>query len=185
MSVDKKILLSETAHVEGSPAVRETDDDEKSPVLVIPSTPRNGTNRPKNILAQLSKEDLLSDVRTFATQKGLEEYLPDLEKGALLAQRPDDFHEIVELTDEDRVAIQYEKDHKWSHPLWLWLTIIICSTGEFPVFAMRSRLLPFGAQGILVALLDLGWQISLVAEASPSYHHRSMAFQPLNSRKSH
>lgn len=130
MSIDKKILLSETAHLEGSPAVRETAEDEKSPVLVIPSTPRNGNNKPQNILAHLSKEDLLSDVRTFVTQRGLEEYLLDLEKGALLAQRPDDFDEIAELTEEDRAAIRYEKEHKWSHPLWLWLTIIICSTGK-------------------------------------------------------
>ncbi|GHJ90375.1 hypothetical protein NliqN6_6777 [Naganishia liquefaciens] len=129
MSVDKKILLSETAHLEGSPAVRETLDDEKSPVLVIPSTPRNGSNKPQNILAHLSKEDLLSDVRNFATQRGLEEYLPDLEKGALLAQRPDEYEDIAELTEEDRAAIRYEKAHKWNHPLWLWLTIIICSTG--------------------------------------------------------
>ena len=139
MSVDKKILLSETAHLEGSPAVRETAEDEKSPVLVIPSTPRNGNNKPQNILAHLSKEDLLSDVRTFATQRGLEEYLPDLEKGALLAQRPDDFDEIAELTEEERAAIRYEKEHKWSHPLWLWLTIIICSTGKSRFPASCSR----------------------------------------------
>jgi hypothetical protein len=144
MSVDKKILLTETAHMEGSPAVRETAKDEKR-VLVVPSGPGNGNNKPKNILAGLSKEDLLSDVRTFATQKGLEEYLPELEKGALLAQRPDDFEEIAELDDQDRAAIRHERDHKWSHPLWLWLTIIICSTGEYYCLAFYLRWRPWGA----------------------------------------
>lgn len=129
---DKKIILDAAAHIEGSPAVRETESVEKR-VVVVPSGPGHGNNRPKNILADLSKEDLLADVRMFATQKGLEEYLPDLEKGALLAQRPEEYDDIDELTDEDRAVIKYEKEHKWSHPLWLWLTIIICSTGEFLV----------------------------------------------------
>lgn len=130
MSLDKKVILNETAHLESSPAVREAESDEKH-VVVVPSGPGKGGNKPKNILAGISKEDLLNDVRSFAAEKGLEEYLPDLEKGALLAQRPDDFEEISELTEEDIVSIRYEKEHKWSHPLWLWLTIIVCSTGEF------------------------------------------------------
>ncbi|KAI5450673.1 hypothetical protein NCC49_002930 [Naganishia albida] len=128
MSLDKKVILNETAHLESSPAVRETESDEKH-VVVVPSGPGKGGNKPKNILAGISKEDLLNDVRSFAAEKGLEEYLPDLEKGALLAQRPDDFEEISELTEEDIASIRYEKEHKWSHPLWLWLTIIVCSTG--------------------------------------------------------
>jgi hypothetical protein len=138
MSLDKKVILNETAHLEGSPAVRETSPDEKR-VVVVPAGPGKGGNKPKNILEHISKEDLLNDVRNFAAEKGLEEYLPDLEKGALLAQRPDDFEEIQELTAEDIASIRYEKEHKWSHPLWLWLTIIICSTGEFLLpFCWRS-----------------------------------------------
>ncbi|KAJ9124772.1 hypothetical protein QFC24_003140 [Naganishia onofrii] len=129
MSDDKKIILDETAHMEGSAAVRETKYDNEQRLKIVPTQAGNGKNRPKNVLAHLSKEDLLSDVRLFAAQKGLEEYLPDLERGALLAQKPDNFEEIVELTEEDKQVIRHERDHKWSHPLWMWLTIIICSTG--------------------------------------------------------
>lgn len=136
MSLDKKVILNETAHLEGSPAIRESESNEKR-VFVVPAGPGNGNNRPKNILAHLSKDDLVNDVRMFAAEKGLEEYLPELEKGALLAQRPDDYDEIDELTDEDRASIRYEKEHKWSHPLWLWLTIIICSTGKFLLSILR------------------------------------------------
>ncbi|KAJ9099195.1 hypothetical protein QFC21_004075 [Naganishia friedmannii] len=128
MSDDKKIILSEAAHLEGSAAIRETKYDDKQRVKIVPTGPGNGKNRPKNVLAHLSKEDLLSDVRLFATQKGLDEYLPDLERGALLAQQPNEFEEISELTEEDKQIIRHERDHKWSHPLWMWLTIIICST---------------------------------------------------------
>lgn len=148
MSLDKKVILNETAHLEGSPTIGETATVDEKRVVVVPAGPGNGNNRPRNILAHLSKDDLLNDVRTFAAEKGLEEYLPDLEKGALLAQRPDDYEEIAELTDEDRVSIRYEKEHKWSHPLWLWLTIIICSTGEF-----------------LLSILRLVWRWTTVAEA--------------------
>ncbi|KAJ9116455.1 hypothetical protein QFC22_004897 [Naganishia vaughanmartiniae] len=141
MSDDKKVILSEAAHLEGSPAVRETKYGDQQQVKIVPTGAGNAKVRPKNVLANLSKEDLLSDVQLFATQKGLEEYLPDLEKGALLAQRPDEFEEISELTEEDKQHIRHERDHKWSHPLWMWLTIIICSTGMSRMHATRLECL--------------------------------------------
>lgn len=154
MSDDKKIILSEAAHLEGSAAIRETSYNDKQQVKIVPTGVGNGNNRPKNVLAHLSKEDLLSDVRLFATQKGLEEYLPDLERGALLAQRPDEFEEISELTEEDKQVIRHERDHKWSHPLWMWLTIIICSTGTQAIVSTKLVLLlttvPFFGVGACV-----------------------------------
>lgn len=85
--------------------------------------------RIKNPLAGLSKETLLRDVDEFAAEHNLQDIKPQLIKGALVAQNPDDFQDLQELDQTDKDALQYEVDHKWSHPTALYITIIICSLG--------------------------------------------------------
>ncbi|KAL8289990.1 hypothetical protein RQP46_002929 [Phenoliferia psychrophenolica] len=83
----------------------------------------------ENPLLGISREQLRRDVEVFAREKGLEEHLPVLQKGAILAQNPLDYDMLPELTAEDRTAIRWEHEHKWSHPWTLYLTIILCSMG--------------------------------------------------------
>ena len=71
----------------------------------------------------------MRDVEDFATQKELTDIIPILKKGALVAQDPSKFEEIEMLDDVDRAALAKERAHKWSHPLALYFTIIVCSIG--------------------------------------------------------
>lgn len=82
-----------------------------------------------NPLSGIPHHQLLADVERFACEKNLEEHLPVLTKGALLAQHPHGWGEIAELSPEEREAIRYEHAHKWSHPLTMYLTICLCSIG--------------------------------------------------------
>ncbi len=83
-----------------------------------------------NILSHLSREQLLSDVERFVKDKGLEEHVDDIWKGALLAQNPTTYQELRELSDEDKETVHHENSHRWSQPLTLYLTIAICSLGK-------------------------------------------------------
>ncbi len=67
----------------------------------------------QNILSTFSRSELLEDVKAFAAQKGLEDHLEDLQKGALVAQHPTRFESIPELTSEDKQVISYEATHRW------------------------------------------------------------------------
>jgi sugar porter (SP) family MFS transporter len=81
-----------------------------------------------NPLEGLSRSHLLSNVDTFVAEKNL----PDGEyfrKGALIAQDPEKFESVHDLTEEDKEVIRYERAHKWSHPMVLYVTIFLCSIG--------------------------------------------------------
>jgi hypothetical protein len=71
----------------------------------------------------------MRDVEEFARDKDLEDILDHLKKGALVAQDPSGFDGIEMLLEEDKQHLRYEKDHKWKHPLQLYVTIIVCSIG--------------------------------------------------------
>lgn len=79
-------------------------------------------------MAHLSKEELLKDVEAFAREGNLEDVLPVLKKGALLAQNSD-FESLEELEQEDRDVLYHEKAHKWDQTKGLYMTIIMCSVG--------------------------------------------------------
>jgi hypothetical protein len=85
--------------------------------------------RIQNPLAGLSKHTLLAEVKRFAETHDLVDIQPLLEKGALVAADPENYDSLPELDDQDREALSYEAAHKWSHPLKLYLTVIICSIG--------------------------------------------------------
>lgn len=71
----------------------------------------------------------MSEVEAFAQEKGLEEALPDLRKGALVAQRLGDFKNIEELDEHDLQVLEKERTHRWSHPKTLYFTIVLNSIG--------------------------------------------------------
>lgn len=85
-----------------------------------------------NPLEGLSRHHLLNNVDAFVAEKGL----PDREvfrKGALIAQDPDNFENLADLDEDDKEVIRYERAHKWSHPLTLYVTIfLVRSTRSIP-----------------------------------------------------
>ncbi|KAJ0117209.1 hypothetical protein J7T55_003619 [Diaporthe amygdali] len=86
----------------------------------------------KNPLAGIPKHELMSQVEDFADEKCLVEYTDILKKGALIAQDPENYDNILgehQLTQEECMALQAEVKHKWRVPKMLYLTIITCSIG--------------------------------------------------------
>jgi len=70
---------------------------------------------------------LLADVEEFAAEYQLQDILPYLRKGALVAQNPAGIDRISELDDTDRQVLREEVTHKWKHPRILYFTIILNS----------------------------------------------------------
>ena len=83
--------------------------------------------RIRNPLAGIPKDQLLADVERFAHKNNLTEIKPLLLKGALVAQNPRGFEEIEELDDAERETLRREVTNRWSHPMTLYLTIILNS----------------------------------------------------------
>ena len=52
-----------------------------------------------------------------------------LKKGALVAQSPDDYESMAELTDDEKRALREEKTRRWHHPRTLYFLIILNSIG--------------------------------------------------------
>lgn len=69
---------------------------------------RSFTHRIQNPLHGIPKNKLLRQVEQFAQERDMEDILPDLRKGALLAQNPKDFENIPELDEADREIIRQE-----------------------------------------------------------------------------
>lgn len=70
---------------------------------------------------------MIADVESFAEEFELQEILPYLIKGALVAQSPANIDRISELDEEDRRVLREEVTHKWKHPKILYFTIILNS----------------------------------------------------------
>ncbi|KAM0749276.1 hypothetical protein T439DRAFT_303148 [Meredithblackwellia eburnea MCA 4105] len=83
----------------------------------------------ENPLTGIPRHQLLNDVERFAREKGLDEHLPILQKGALLAQNPMDYDNLDVLTQEEKSIIDYEHKHKWHQTKTLYFAIILCSVG--------------------------------------------------------
>jgi len=87
----------------------------------------NVSARIQNPLYGIPRKVLLSQVEDFAKEKGMEDIIPLLQKGALVAQNPSHFETIPELDEEDRKVIRRETTHKWSQTRDLYFTVILCS----------------------------------------------------------
>ncbi|KAL3493629.1 hypothetical protein BJX62DRAFT_70622 [Aspergillus germanicus] len=86
-------------------------------------------HRIKNPLADLSEDQVLRDVGDFAQEHGLNDILPNLRKGSLIARDPENFRSVPSMTPDEVQVIQDETDHKWRQPRSLYFTIILCSIG--------------------------------------------------------
>lgn len=69
----------------------------------------------------------MENVTAYATEYDLEEILPILKKGALVAQSPSDIGRISQLDDNDRQVLYEEQTRRWRHPFALYYTIILNS----------------------------------------------------------
>jgi hypothetical protein len=66
----------------------------------------------QNALHGISKIRLFAEVDQFCKDHNLQEHQEIFRKGALLAQRPDDWALLDDLSDDEKAAAKYERDHK-------------------------------------------------------------------------
>jgi hypothetical protein len=50
-------------------------------------------------------------------------------RAALVARDPERFQFVEQLSEEEKTALQYEKDHKWHGSVQLWYSIGLCAIG--------------------------------------------------------
>lgn len=85
--------------------------------------------RIRNPLTGVPRDALLQQVEALAREKGLNDILPILKQGALLAQDRAAFEGSESLDSSARTALTEEITHKWRHPRALYITIALCSIG--------------------------------------------------------
>ncbi|KAK4550749.1 hypothetical protein LTR36_000328 [Oleoguttula mirabilis] len=86
-------------------------------------------NLVENPLKRSSPEKAVLDGRAFAEKHGMPEHAELFGKAALVARDPQRFESVMELTEPERSALVYERDHKWHGPKMLWYSISLCAIG--------------------------------------------------------
>lgn len=76
-----------------------------------------------------SADVVISEAKAFAESNDLSEHADLIGRAALVARETYNFHDIPGLSDEERHALQYEKDHKWHGSKMLWYSIGLCAVG--------------------------------------------------------
>jgi hypothetical protein len=99
---------------------------DKDEADVVESQPVKTSEKLKNLLTGIPRDQLMQDVDTFAHEKGLVEHLEDLRKGALVAQNPKMFESMPELTGEDKSSLRLEKTNKWKQPFMMYFMTSKC-----------------------------------------------------------
>ena len=89
----------------------------------------NTEARIQNPLAGIPRDQLLRNVDSFAREYDMNDILPLLRKGALVAQDPDNYDKVEGLDEAELTVLREEKTHKRRQPWALYMTIITCSIG--------------------------------------------------------
>ncbi|OAQ65250.1 sugar porter (SP) family MFS transporter [Pochonia chlamydosporia 170] len=95
-----------------------------------PDYARNIYAKIRNPLAGISRDDLRFHVSSFCQEYNLVEKEDVFFRGALVAQSPEDYNSIPELSDDERHWLAKETTHRWHLPKALYYTIALCSLGS-------------------------------------------------------
>ncbi|GAA5965003.1 hypothetical protein JCM21900_004702 [Sporobolomyces salmonicolor] len=120
-------LKEEIAAEKASSGSQEKRELEGDGGFVEPGAVNQGAPKLENPLAGISLDRLETMGRTFAREKGLEQYEVEFAKGAQAAQDPFAYESLLLLNDEDKAALAREVSHKWDHPKVLYFLVICCS----------------------------------------------------------
>ncbi|KAM0206816.1 hypothetical protein ACHAPA_005484 [Fusarium lateritium] len=83
----------------------------------------------ENPLKRVTAEQAVHDARLFAENHGMSEHAELFGRAALVARDNERFNMVKELTEGERQALEYERDHKWHGPKMLWYSISLCAIG--------------------------------------------------------
>ncbi|PSK42044.1 hypothetical protein B9Z65_3958 [Elsinoe australis] len=83
----------------------------------------------ENPLKRGTREEVLRNAEEFAKNNGMEDHVGLFGRAALVARDPLRFEMITELSQDERDALIYERDHKWHGPKMLWYSIALCAVG--------------------------------------------------------
>ncbi|KAK3110924.1 hypothetical protein LTR53_014293 [Teratosphaeriaceae sp. CCFEE 6253] len=83
----------------------------------------------ENPLTRSSHEQTVADARSYCEAHGLPEHAALFSRAALVARDPGSFERLTELTQEERDALIYERDHKWHSSVMMWYAISLCACG--------------------------------------------------------
>ncbi|KAK4083366.1 hypothetical protein Purlil1_10777 [Purpureocillium lilacinum] len=107
----------------------------------------------ENPLKRRSKEELIADVDEFCRRFNLTDFTDDFRKGALVAQNPEQFASIPELSPDDRNIIEREHTHRWSQPFMLYWLCVMCSLAA--AVQGMDETVNNGAQALYLVDLDI------------------------------
>lgn len=76
-----------------------------------------------------SPEQTVIDARVFADEHGMAEHAALFGRAAIVARDQDRFEKLLDLDEQERDALIYERDHKWHGTKMLWYSISLCAIG--------------------------------------------------------
>ncbi|KIK37349.1 hypothetical protein CY34DRAFT_15757 [Suillus luteus UH-Slu-Lm8-n1] len=80
-----------------------------------------------NPLRGIPHDRLMADVEIFAQERGLTHLLPELKKGALVAQDSTCYNRLDIFSDEDKRILTEEVTHKWRQTPTLYYMVVMAS----------------------------------------------------------
>ncbi|KAK2804073.1 hypothetical protein FQN51_002604 [Onygenales sp. PD_10] len=83
----------------------------------------------ENPLTRGTADQTAAEARSWAESNGMAEHAELFGRAALVARDPERFEMITQLTEDERAALIYERDHKWHGPKMLWYSIGLCAVG--------------------------------------------------------
>ncbi|KAF4445840.1 hypothetical protein F53441_10485 [Fusarium austroafricanum] len=120
--MDNKDVGPDTSHNE-----KETIDH-RIPAAATGRRGSTAVNIVENPLKRVTPEQAAHDARVFAETHDMAEHA-DLFSRAALVAREERFDMVKELKEDERAALEYERDHKWHGPKMLWYSISLCAIG--------------------------------------------------------
>ncbi|KAH7908396.1 hypothetical protein BJ138DRAFT_1115892 [Hygrophoropsis aurantiaca] len=119
----------------------------------------NANAKLANPLRGVPYDRLMSDVEIFAQERGLTHILPQLKKGALIAQDPTAYQSHDMFDEEDKRVLNMEVTHKWKQTGTLYYMVIMTSLAA-AVQGMDEAVIN-GAQIIYPAQFGIGDKTSM------------------------
>ncbi|KAF2839708.1 hypothetical protein M501DRAFT_932561 [Patellaria atrata CBS 101060] len=125
---EKGIVHEESLQPSTGPEYDKIETGRKSSLLSI-NLNKNLDAKISNPLTDIPLDVLISDVEEFCREKDLMNMKDLITKGARVAQDPSKFEEVEALDEVELAGLIKERNHRWSHPLAMYLTIVVCSIG--------------------------------------------------------